>query len=210
MFSSGDEVGSFFSQRQNELYDDKSELKKAIVNIDQSISEVKRKIERVVEAISEGVIDINTSRKRMESLNSEMKSYEERKKSLEEDLTKIETDIDAVIELSSDEIIDSFPNHVRDYYKKFIKSSLNYTDKIETEYMNGKKFIVPHPHRHGRKVDPITVRVEWTDDNYEFVYTIDGPRLIESGVDSYDNYIKSLLDRAWSLVVESEQKENQQ
>lgn len=201
VFNSGDEIGSYFSERQNELYEDKTDLKEAVEAINKSISEVQKKIDRIVEAISEGIIDLNVSKQKMEALNNEIKSYEDKKLSLENDLMKIEADIDAVIELSAEQIIEEFPNNVREYYRKFIKEAINYKDRVEIVYNNGKKFTVPHPVRHGHKIDPVTVKVEWND-SYEFIYTLNGPELVKCGVEVYDNYVSELLAKAWLLVSE--------
>lgn len=201
VFNSGDEIGSYFSERQNELYEDKTDLKEAVEAINKSISEVQKKIDRIVDAISEGIIDLNVSKQKMEALNNEIKSYEDKKHSLENDLMKIEADIDAVIELSAEQIIEEFPNNVREYYKKFIKDAINYKDRVEIEYNNGKKFTVHHPIRHGHIIDPVTVKVEWTNDSYQFVYTLNGPQLVKCGVEVYDNYIQDLLTKAWNETI---------
>lgn len=203
-FMSGDEVGCFFSERQNQLYEDSKEIKKAIDDIVRSNYQVQNKIDRVIDAISDGLISKTEASKRLETLRSEQKAYEDRKKSLEEDLNRIEVDIDSFIELSSEDIIDRFPNNRRDFYKRFIKSAINYGDRFEVVFMNGKKFTVPKPFCHYHVVDKITVTVSYTDDTYQFIFDKDGPVLVRSGVEVYDKYIQELLDKAWNLVSDKE------
>lgn len=203
-FMSGDEVGCFFSERQNELYEDSKEIKKAIEDIVRSNYQVQNKIDRVIDAISDGLISNSEASKRLETLRNEQKAYEDRKKSLEEDLNRIEVDIDSFIELSSEDIIDRFPNNRRDFYKRFIKSAINYGDQFEVVFMNGKKFTVPKPFCHYHVVDKITVTVSYTDDNYQFIFDKDGPVLVKSGTEVYDKYVQELLDKAWNLVSDKE------
>ena len=209
-FLDGSTVGQFFSEKQQELYQDKSEITDTIVRINYDISEIQKKIDRLVDAISDGLLTNEDARKRMESLKNEQKQLEERKHILESDLMHIEVDIDALLELSTEEVIDTFYNNKRDYYKKFIKTAFLYSDHIYIQYMNGREYNIPKPFRHNHKIDNVTVTSTYNDDSFEFVYNLNGTKLIECGVKVYDSFIQSLLDRAWSLVVESEQEENQQ
>lgn len=206
-FMSGDEVGCFFSERQNELYENSKEIKKAIEDIVRSNYQVQNKIDRVIDAISDGLISKTEASKRLETLRNEQKAFEDRKKSLEEDLNRIEVDIDSFIEMSSEDIIDRFPNNRRDSYKRFIKSAINYGDRFEVIFMNGKKFTVPKPFCHYHVVDKITVTVSYTDDTYQFSFDKDGPMLVKSGTEVYDRYVQELLDKAWNLVNEKETTE---
>lgn len=202
-FMFGDEVGSFFGQRQQELFNDKKDINKSLVGIDHELSEVKTKISRLIDAISDGLITKDEANNRLNSLRNEQKELEDRRLSLKQDLRQIEVNIDALIELSSSEIIDTFYNHKRDYYKRFIDKALIYNDHIFIQFMNGRSYSIKKPFRHNHIIEDVTVTSTYKDDTFQFVYSLNGPKLIECGVQEYDNYISDILRKAWSLVIES-------
>ena len=209
-FMSGDEIGQFFSEKQQELFASEHELVQAIADISKAYYSTQSRIDRIVAAISLGIITNEQASKQMASLKEEQSQLEDRKKLLEQDLRSVETDIDSYIELSSEEIIDNFYNNKRDYYKKFISYSYLYNDRIEVEYLNGKHFVIPRGFRHNHKVDPVTVTVSYNDneypynnDEYSFVYELNKIVYNPCGVKEYDDFVKSLLDKSWSLVTES-------
>jgi DNA invertase Pin-like site-specific DNA recombinase len=203
-FLSGDEVGSFFSERQHELFEDAKEIKQAIEKVNMSIEETQRKIDRLVDAIANGIISPNDAKKRMDLLKEDIVKQETYKSSLNNDLSHIEMDIDSFIELSSEEIIDQFPNSPRDFYKRFIKQGINYGDRLVLEYMNGKTYTIPKPYSHGRKIDPVKVTVIYREDTYEFSYLErEAPLLVKCGVQAYDDYVQGLLNKAWALINET-------
>lgn len=172
-FITGDEVGTFFSQRQQELYEDKTEISRAIADLDNRISETNAKIGRIVSAIADGIITNTQASDQMAGLRRTLSEYEERRQSLEQDLRSVEGDIDAVIELSVEEVIDSFYDNRREYYLKFISSAFLYKDRIEVSYMNGRTFIIPRPVRHNHIIEPVVISTGNKDRQFEFSFTFD-------------------------------------
>ena len=199
-FLSGDEIGSFFSERQQELYQNKTELTEVLSDIDKSISDTETKIGRIVSAIADGVISNAQASAQMHTLKQTISDLQLRKTSLEQDLRQIEVDVDSLIELSSSEVIDSFYNNKRDYFKKFLKYGYAYKDRIEIEYMNGKHYTIPRGYRHNHKVDPVTIVSSYNNDVYSFVYEVNKVVYNPCGVEAYDHYIESLLNKSWNLV----------
>lgn len=199
-FLSGDEIGSFFSERQQELYQNKTELTEVLSDIDRSISETQTKIGRIVSAIADGIITNEQASSQMRNMKQTISDLEARKTSLERDLRQIEVDVDSLIELSSSEIIDSFCNQKRDYYKKFLKYGYAYNDRIEIEYMNGKHYTIPRGKRHNHKIDPITIVSIYNNDVYSFVYELNNVSLVKSECEPYDDYVEGLLKKAWELT----------
>lgn len=210
-FLDGSEISSFFSAKQQELFSDKTEIVQAIENIDKSIAETKTKTDRIVSAIANGIITNEQASAQMKGLKQTISDYENRKKSLESDLLSVNEDLDSYIELSVEEIIDSFSGDKRrDLYRKFIKYAYAYNDRIEVEYLNGKKFVIQRGKRHNHKVDPVTVKVSYNDnvfpyknDEYSFVYEVNKVVYNPCGVQEYDDFVKSLLDKSLSLIIES-------
>lgn len=199
-FLSGDEIGSFFSEKQQELFQDKSEIEQAMTDIDKVLSEIQVKTDRLVDAISDGIISSSDAKKRMESLKSDQQSLLDRKTSLERDLRSIEVDVDALLELSSEEVIETFPKNERDYFKKFLKYAYAYKDRIEIEYMNGKHYTIPRGKRHNHTTDSVIVTSTYQDDSFQFVYTTDSVTLVKSNVEVYDVYMQEILKKGWDLV----------
>ena len=214
VFLDGSEVSSFFSQKQQELLSDKTEIVQAIESIDKSISETNTKISRIISAIAEGIFTNEQASSQMSSLKSTLSELMERKKSLESDLLSVNEDLDTFIELSAEQIINDFiEGDRRSMYKKFIKHAYAYYDKIEVEYLNGKKFVIPRGKRHNHVTDPVTVKVLYTDneyayknDEYSFVYELNKVVYNPCGVQEYDDFVKSLLDKSLSLVIQSDRE----
>lgn len=205
-FLDGSEIGSFFDEKQQELFQDKSEISEAISQITNSLSEVQKKIDRLIESISDGIISSSDAKKRMESLKSDQQSLLDRKTSLEQDLRQIEVDVDALLELSSEEVIGTFPNNERDYFKKFLKYGYAYKDRIEIEYMNGKHYTIPRGKRHNHTTDSVTVTSTYQDDSFQFVYTTDSVTLVKVDCEPYDRYIEEILKKGWDLVNDNQDK----
>lgn len=172
-FLTGDEIGTFFSQRQQELYEDKTEISKAILDLDKSIAETNAKIGRIVSAIAEGIITNVQAQGQMSGLQKILADLEGRKTSLEQDLRSVEGDIDAVIELSVEEVLESFPEHRRDYYRKFISSAYMQKTCIEIAYMNGRTFTIPKPLRHNHRIENVVVTTGNRLKPFEFSFEYD-------------------------------------
>lgn len=199
-FMQGDEIGAFFSDKQQELFQDKSAITETLKGVEHELSEVKTKISRIVSAIADGIITNEEAGKQMNSLKQTVNELEERKSNLKQDLLMIEEDIDSYLELSCEQVIEEFPTKERDFYKKFLKYGYAYKDRIEIEYMNGKHYTIPRGYRHNHTTDSVTVTSTFNDDSYQFEYTTDSVRLVKSQTEVYDDYIEEILDRAWRLV----------
>ena len=208
-FITGNEVGTFFSQRQQELYEDKTEINKAIADIDSLISETNTKIGRIVSAIANGIITNDQASNQMADLRKTLSGFEARRNALEQDLRSVEGDIDALIELSVGEVISSFSNNRREYYQKFIQSALMYKHAIEIAYMNGRTFTIPRPLRHNHIIEPVTVSTGNKDKPFEFSFIFDfGKKTftvkdVESVEEAKEWAIKDyqeLLDKAKTLL----------
>lgn len=172
-FMTGNEVGTFFSQRQQELYEDKTEINKAIICLDKSLAEINTKIERIIELISDGLITKEEAQKRLNLLRNEQNDLEAKKQNLEQDLRSVEGDIDTLIELSVEEVIKSFSDNERDYFRKFIEKALLYKDCIEVAYMNGRTFTIPRPVRHNHIIEPVIISTGCKDEPFQFSFEYD-------------------------------------
>lgn len=172
-FMTGNEVGTFFSQRQQELYEDKTEINKAIICLGKSLAEINTKIERIIELISDGLITKEEAQKRLNLLRNEQNDLEAKKQNLEQDLRSVEGDIDTLIELSVEEVIKSFSDNERDYFRKFIEKALLYKDCIEVAYMNGRTFTIPRPVRHNHIIEPVIISTGCKDEPFQFSFEYD-------------------------------------
>lgn len=205
-FSIGSEVGSFFSERQQELYQNKSEITEALLNVSNSYQTVQVKIDRLIDMVSDGLLTKEEVHRKIDLLRQEQKDIEIRKQSLEQDLRQVEIDVDSLIELSSEEVIETFCNNERDYFKKFVKCGYLYKDRIYIQYMNGRDYVIPKPFRHNHLIDNVTVRTTYQDDTFEFIFNLNGPVLVKSGTEVYDRYVEEILKKGWDLVNDNQDK----
>ena len=205
-FLEGGEIGMFFKEKQNELYETTNELNTAIAVIDKRIKEIDIKISRLVDAVADGLMDNEIIRPKMEKLKKEKKDVLSKKGELEKDLGSIIDDSDSWLELSAKEVLENFDNRKREFYLKYVKEGLNYYTHLTLEFMNGKKYEIQRPKRNNFHIKPSEIKVSFRGKwQFSFEYDYENHSFSVSDVNSveeskdwaYEEY-QQLLDNAAS------------
>lgn len=170
-FLEGGEIGEFFKEKANELYETSKELHSAIEAIDKSVKDIDGKIARLVDAVADGIMDNETIRPKMEKLRDEKAGQLAKRKELLSDLRSKVDESDIWLELSAQEVLNDFYNRKRDYYLRYIKEGLNYHTYMTLEYMNGKQYTIIRPIRTNFKIKPTEIKVSYRGEwQFSFVY----------------------------------------
>ena len=78
-FLAGDEVLSFFTEKQNELLKDTEVIRAEIKETEKKIKDIETKQQRLIDAIEGGIIDLSTIKDRLKSYTEEKQKLETRK-----------------------------------------------------------------------------------------------------------------------------------
>lgn len=139
-FSYGNEVGQFFEEVKAKLYSDNEQLKNALDEVNKLLAENKAKADRIVIAISNGILDMDMAKGQIDKLKQEKAMYETQKANIQSDLLRQMNDLADYIEVASDELLANFDLNRRRNYLTYVKEGLNFGSYLTLEFMNGKMF----------------------------------------------------------------------
>lgn len=206
-FLDGARVGLFFAEERERYNTNSKALKDEISLINKELRKNEAKKQRLIDAISDGLIEIEDCKIKLEKLKTEYDSLKERKTTLENQLSTLEGDIDDVLKMSAQEVLDNFWGHERDYYLKFMKSGLNYHKYLSMEMMNGTRYEIYKPRVTNHATKPATVEV-FTKDVYFFTFIFSGDKRIINIYSTGNEYLQPTLDR-WMKQVNKELKQEE-
>ena len=171
VFLEGGEIGEFFSEKRQELYETTGEKQKAINALDEKLKELDRQLARLAEALINETLPEDIIKASSDRLRKDKDSYLGKKEELKADISASTSEIEAWLENSAQEILDSFDNHRRESYLKYISSAYAYREYLELTYMNGKTFRIMKPQRTSKRIRPEEVRVSYKGtEQYTFVF----------------------------------------
>ncbi len=207
-FLHGDEVGNFFEEQKAKLYENTAELQRALDAIDAEMKEVDTKIGRVVDAITEGILDNAVAKTKMTELREKKNSYQSQREKIANDIAMQLADVDDFLEGSASEVLENFDSGRRKYYLKYVKSGLNYNTHLTLEFMNGKFFTISRPTKHRGKIDDATIEVSYRGQfQYSFTFVAKDHALIlnkepsgDMWADAEYNYIKDIESKVNTLL----------
>lgn len=157
-FLAGDEVTSFFTEKQNELLQDTEVIRTEIKEIEKEIKDIDTKQQRLIDAIEGGIIDLSTVKDRLKSLTEENQKLQNRKDALTKSILLQTTEIDDLAEEMSRDVVDEFIHsslaHRRDLYQRYLSYAKVYDGSLEVEYINGKKFRIFHCDPKQKRIKP--------------------------------------------------------
>ena len=206
-FLDGSRVGLFFKEEKERYNTNSKELKDEISTINKEIKKNETKKGRIIDAISDGLIDMNDCKSKLEKLKTEYDSLKQRKTSLENQLSTLEGDVDDMLKMSAQEVLDNFWGHERDYYLKFMKSGLNYHKYLSMEMMNGTRYEIYKPRRTNHSTKPAKVEV-FTKDEYFFNFTFLPTMEIGEIYSTGNVYLQNTLTK-WKNMVNRELKQEE-
>lgn len=157
--------------------------------------------DRIIDAISDGLITKNDASKKLEKIETECHSLTERKNTIEKQLMSLNQDIDDLLRFSAQEIIDTYSGREREYYFRYVKSGINYHKYLVLEMMNGMTFEIHKPRRTNTATKPAIINVSFNGEHYySFVFS---PKMEIEKIYTENEYFQPTLER-WKKMINEE------
>lgn len=200
-FLDGARVGLFFKEEKERFNTSSKAIKDEMTLIDKELKKNETKKQRLIDAITDGLIDMNDCKIKLDKLKTEYDSLIQRKKVLQNDLSKLEGDIDDILLMSAQEVLDNFSGREREFYLKYVKSGINYHKYLVLEMMNGTTYEIHKPRRTNVATKPAIVNVLLNGEQYySFVFS---PKMEIEKIYSSNEYMTDTLER-WRKLVNGE------
>lgn len=200
-FLDGSRVGAFFKEQRSKLDVDSVAAREELTLIDKELEKTQAKKDRIIDAISDGLITKNDAQKKLEKIETEHHSLTERKNTIEKQLMSLNQDIDDLLRFSAQEIIDTYRGREREYYFRYVKSGINYHKYLVLEMMNGMTFEIHKPRRTNTATKPAVINVSVNGEQYySFVFS---PKMEIENIYSENPYMTNTLEK-WRKQVNGE------
>lgn len=203
-FLDGARVGAFFKEQRSKLDVDSVAVREELSLIDKELEKTQAKKDRIIDAISDGLITKNDASKKLEKIETEHHSLTERKNTIEKQLMSLNQDIDDLLRFSAQEIIDTYRGREREYYFRYVKSGINYHKYMTLEFMNGVTYEIHKPRRTNVATKPAIVNVLLNGEHYySFVFS---PKMEIEKIYTENEYLQPTLER-WRKLTNDELSE---
>ena len=203
-FLDGSKVGAFFDEQRSRLDVDVVAVKEELTLIEKEKKKNQDRKDRIIDAISDGLITKNDAQKKLDKIEIEHHSLDEREKALKNQLSSLNQDIDDLLRFSAQEILDNYTRSPRDYYLKYVKSGLNYHKYLRLEMMNGVVYEIYKPRRTNTATKPAEVKVSFNGEHfYSFIFS---PKMEITKMICENEYMMDTLER-WRKAVNGELQE---
>lgn len=141
----GVEVGGFFEDRKDKINLSLEENRRLLESLEQKLGENKKKSERIIDAIMDGLVDKETVRDRMNSLKEEKDRLSRQIEDINHNIRGFESDLEDIMEEEStntvEEFIHSSSTKRRTLYRKFIHEGTFDGKEFRIRYRNGKEYV---------------------------------------------------------------------
>lgn len=189
-FLFGDEIGCFFEEQKAKLYESTEELRKALADIEKAMGEIDVKILRLVDAISEGIIDSSAAKGKMDALKAQKKSYQHQADNISSDIARTMIDIGDFVEDSAIETIEQFYSNIRNTYLKYIDYAHYYEKSLVVRFVNGKEFkIEKYKKLNNKRQNSLVTVSKDGKEQFTFTYCIDSNEIRMNTATSNDPFI---------------------
>ncbi len=141
----GIEVGGFFEERKDKINLSLEENRKMLESLEQKLGENKKKSDRIIDAIMDGIVDKDTVRDRMNILKEEKDRLSRQIDNINHNIRGFVTDLDDIMQEESvntvDEFIHSTSTNRRLLYRKYIYEGTFDGKEFKIRYKNGKEYV---------------------------------------------------------------------
>lgn len=200
-FLDGARVGAFFAEQRSKLDVDSVSVREELNLIEKELKKNEDRKDRVIDAISDGLITKSDAQKKLDKIETEHHSLKEREKTLRNALASLNQDIDDLLRFSAQEILDTYTGREREYYFRYVKSAINYHKYMTLEFMNGVTYEIHKPRRTNVATKPAVINVSVNGEQYySFVFS---PKMEIEKIYSSNEYMTDTLER-WRKLVNSE------
>lgn len=141
----GIEVGGFFAEKKDKLNLGLEENVKLLESLEGMVAENKKKTDRIVDAIMEGIIDKDTVKERLGALKEEKNRLSKQMDDVNYNIRAYREDLEDVIEEESVNVVEEFihtsSTNRRTMYRKYIKEGTFDGKEFRITYGNGKEYV---------------------------------------------------------------------
>ena len=141
----GIEVGGFFAEKKDKLNLGLEENVKLLESLEGMVAENKKKTDRIVDAIMEGIIDKDTVKERLGALKEEKNRLSKQMEDVNYNIRAYREDLEDVIEEESVNVVEEFihtsSTNRRTMYRKYIKEGTFDGKEFRITYGNGKEYV---------------------------------------------------------------------
>lgn len=141
----GIEVGGFFAEKKDKLNLGLEENVKLLESLEGMVAENKKKTDRIVDAIMEGIIDKDTVKERLGALKEEKNKLSKQMEDVNYNIRAYREDLEDVIEEESVNVVEEFihtsSTNRRTMYRKYIKEGTFDGKEFRITYGNGKEYV---------------------------------------------------------------------
>lgn len=141
----GTEVGEFFAERKDKLNLSLEENRRVLATLEEKLGENKKKSDRIIDAIMDGLVDKETVRDRMNALKEEKDRLTRQMEDINHNIRGFMTDLEDIMEEESvnamEEFIHSSSTARRTLYRKYIHEGTFDGKEFRIRYRNGKEYI---------------------------------------------------------------------
>lgn len=141
----GIEVGGFFAEKKDKLNLGLEENVKLLESLEGMVAENKKKTDRIVDAIMEGIIDKDMVKERLGALKEEKNRLSKQMEDVNYNIRAYREDLEDVIEEESVNVVEEFihtsSTNRRTMYRKYIKEGTFDGKEFRITYGNGKEYV---------------------------------------------------------------------
>ena len=141
----GIEVGGFFAEKKDKLNLGLEENVKLLESLEGMVAENKKKTDRIVDAIMEGIIDKDMVKERLGALKEEKNRLSKQMEDVNYNIRAYREDLEEVIEEESVNVVEQFihtsSTNRRTMYRKYIKEGTFDGKEFRITYGNGKEYV---------------------------------------------------------------------
>lgn len=141
----GIEVGGFFAEKKDKLNLGLEENVKLLESLEGMVAENKKKTDRIVDAIMEGIIDKDTVKERLGALKEEKNRLSKQMEDVNYNIRAYREDLEDIIEEESVNVVEEFihtsSTNRRTMYRKYIKEGTFDGKEFRITYGNGKEYV---------------------------------------------------------------------
>lgn len=141
----GIEVGGFFAEKKDKLNLGLEENVKLLESLEGMVADNKKKTDRIVDAIMEGIIDKDTVKERLGALKEEKNRLSKQMEDVNYNIMAYREDLEDVIEEESVNVVEEFihtsSTNRRTMYRKYIKEGTFDGKEFRITYGNGKEYV---------------------------------------------------------------------
>lgn len=165
----GIEAGGFFSEKKDKINLGIEDNMSLLVSLEGMMAENKKKTDRIIDAIMDGLIDKDTVKDKLNELKEEKNRITKQIDDVNYNIRAFNEDLEDIIEEESVNIVDEFihasSTKRRTMYKKFIKDGSFNGKELSLTYANGKEYVFTMWEKYAKNIQYMPFKVYFNGSN---------------------------------------------